>query len=441
MLPHGSVGSSSPPPFLMKYFPDFLATNPYFSAGFGLAGIGFAATSARTLYSTTKLILKRRLLTTLEIPSKDQSYQWVMQWLVKNAQNSLGHRHVGVETMHAKDSTGKLRTAFSFVPSPGRHVMTFQNKLLIVDRDRSQQTVDITTGAPWETVTLTTFAWNKPIFQTLLDSARKEALEADSNKTLIYHPSGNDWRIFGQPKPIRPFDSVVLEQGLSEQIVADIQNFLSHSNWYKDRGIPYRRGYLLYGPPGTGKTSSCLAIAGLLKYNIATINLGDSSISDDRLFYLLAHLPPETILLLEDIDAAVEKDVGTDNGYRRLSFSGLLNALDGVAATDERIIFMTTNRINVLPSALIRPGRVDLKVHVGLASVNQLERMFLRFYPGELEKAKEFGSLLEGAPLSMAEVQGFFLFFKDDPANCLKEAKKLGEDAKRERLKKITDSP
>jgi len=63
-----------------------------------------------------------------------------------------------------------------------------------------------------------------------------------------------------------------------------------------------------------------------------------------------------------------------------VTFSGLLNALDGVASSEERIIFMTTNHIERLDPALIRPGRVDLQEFIGDATPKQARRLFLRFY-------------------------------------------------------------
>merc|ERR1719213_1168216 len=110
--------------------------------------------------------------------------------------------------------------------------------------------------------------------------------------------------------------------------------------------------------------------------------------TDDRLQHLLAVVPPRCLVLLEDIDFAVSGGKPADPsgpyaGVTRTSFSGLLNALDGVVATEERIIFMTTNHYKALPRALIRPGRVDLSVFVGLASKSQCYQMFTRFFPGE----------------------------------------------------------
>lgn len=69
-------------------------------------------------------------------------------------------------------------------------------------------------------------------------------------------------------------------------------------------GIPYRRGYLLHGPPGCGKSSYITALAGELERGICVLNLSERGLTDDRLNHLLAVAPQQTIVLLEDIDAA-----------------------------------------------------------------------------------------------------------------------------------------
>ena len=69
--------------------------------------------------------------------------------------------------------------------------------------------------------------------------------------TYVSPNSGsNGWRQFGNAKDKRSLKSVILRQGQKERIVSDIEEFISNSKWYKDREIPYRRGYLLHGPPG-----------------------------------------------------------------------------------------------------------------------------------------------------------------------------------------------
>ena len=217
---------------------------------------------------------------------------------------------------------------------------------------------------PWETVQMTTIGRHKTLFVDILENARQMALSSMSGKTVMYTVIGTDWKPFGHPRQRRPITSVVLDSGVSESIVDDVRDFISSFSWYRDRGIPYRRGYLLHGPPGCGKTSFIFALAGELEYSICVLNLSDRSMSDDRLMHRLADAPENSIVLLEDADAAFvsrEDSTETDSAYQganRLTFSGLLNAIDGVTSTEGRIVFMTTNYIDDLDPALIRPGRL-----------------------------------------------------------------------------------
>ena len=104
-------------------------------------------------------------------------------------------------------------------------------------------------------------------------------------------------------------------------------------------------------------------------------------------------------------------------GLNRLTFSGLLNAIDGVTSTEGRIVFMTTNYIERLDPALIRPGRVDMIEMIDYCSRQQLREMFRRFYPGDADaRADIFADKIcsLGVPISAAQVQGYFMFYKTD---------------------------
>ena len=96
--------------------------------------------------------------------------------------------------------------------------------------------------------------------------------------------------------------------------------------------------------------------------------------NDDGLNRTLNDAPARTIILLEDIDAifvqreVVATDPNQDYHRRGVSFSGLLNALDGVRSQEGRILFMTTNHKEKLDPALLRPGRCDFHVLLNNAS-------------------------------------------------------------------------
>jgi chaperone BCS1 len=104
-----------------------------------------------------------------------------------------------------------------------------------------------------------------------------------------------------------------------------------------------------------------------------------------------------------------------------VTFSGLLNALDGVAAAEERIIFMTTNHLSQLDPALIRPGRVDFKALFDNATEYQIRELFLRFYDSREQEADAFVAACReliakrGRGISAAALQGHFVYHRDDP--------------------------
>ena len=88
--------------------------------------------------------------------------------------------------------------------------------------------------------------------------------------------------------------------------------FLESAAWYRKRGIPWRRGYLLYGPPGTGKTSFIKAAASHLRLNVCRLTLSDENVNDQLLANLLANPPEPSLVIFEDIDAAFVQREATD---------------------------------------------------------------------------------------------------------------------------------
>lgn len=402
-----------------------LQDNPYFGAGAGLFGIGMATALLKKGTQVGMILFRRHCMMSLEVPSKDKSYYWLLNWISVCGTKT---QHLSVETTFRQSEAGKIDTTFDFVPSPGSHFFRFKNTWIRVERSREKQMIDLHRGAPWESVTLTAVGWNRNIYFQILEEARKLALQKQEGKTVMYTAMGSEWRPFGYPRRKRPLDSVILDQGISDRLVKDVKEFTENPHWYMDRGIPYRRGYLLYGPPGCGKSSYITALAGSLDYSICVLNLSERGLSDDRLNHLLAVAPEQSIILLEDIDAAfLSRDLAAENptvyaGMGRLTLSGLLNALDGVASAEARIIFMTTNYVDRLDPALIRPGRVDMKELINYTTTHQLEKMFQRFYPDEAEsQASVFSQkvLSHGKDVSAAQVQGLFLMYKDSPDQAL----------------------
>lgn len=402
-------------------FEQVVVSNPYFAAGGGLMLLGTGLALARQGIMRSSGFLYRQLLVDLEIPSKDKSYMWFLEWMSQYKNRSS--RHLSVETNFVQHDNGSVSTKFSLVPGPGNHLIRYKGAFMLIKRERSGKLLDMTSGTPFETVTLTTLYRDRGLFNDLLVEAKTMALKAQEGKTVIYTSWGPEWRPFGQPKKKRTIGSVILDDGIKEDIVADVRDFLKSGKWYFDRGIPYRRGYLLYGPPGSGKTSFIQALAGELDYNICILNLSEANLTDDRLNHLMNHIPERSLLLLEDIDAAFNKRTQTEEGGFKsgVTFSGLLNALDGVASSEETITFMTTNHPEKLDPAILRPGRIDYRILINNATPHQIEKMFLRFYENEKAKATEFvnSALALNVPISTAQLQGLFVYNKNDPQGAI----------------------
>jgi chaperone BCS1 len=410
-----------------SYLGQIMESNPYFAAGFGLMGLGAGLAIARQGAMRLGNLFYRQMLVDLEIPSKDKSYAWFLEWMSQYPKRSS--RHLSVQTSVKQHENGSISTKFELVPGPGRHLIRYKGAFMLIKRERSGRLMDLTSGTPFETITLTTLYRDRSLFGQLLSEAHERAQLRQEGKTVIFTSYGPEWRPFGQPRRKRLLESVILDQGIKERLVTDVEDFLDTGSWYYDRGIPYRRGYLLYGPPGSGKSSVIQALAGELDYNICILNLSEVTLTDDRLNHLMNHVPERSILLLEDIDSAFSDRKQTDDqGYMSgVTFSGLLNALDGVASADERLIFMTTNHPERLDPALIRPGRVDYKECIDNATEYQARRMFLRFYEGCEKECDEFIAKVAelGCTISTAQLQGLFVYNKHHPQGAIDMAQSL----------------
>lgn len=170
----------------------------------------------------------------------------------------------------------------------------------------------------------------------------------------------------------RALDSLPFPAEVST-LVEELSRWLTSEDWYRQRGIPWRRGWLLHGKPGTGKTSLVRAIAQDLDLPICVFDLGTMSNREMMSNWreALNHAP--CIVLIEDIDAIFEgrKNVTGEEGGG-LSFDCLLNCLSGIETANGIFLVITTNRVDMLDEALgaprsgangtmisTRPGRVD----------------------------------------------------------------------------------
>ncbi|KAJ7166819.1 P-loop containing nucleoside triphosphate hydrolase protein [Mycena filopes] len=342
----------------------------------------------------------------------DESFDWMQVWLAKQPAWAQA-RDLDIST----DSFLPNHEPALLVPGEEDATLTLEQGRLLAYRPASMQTVAMwyhgrymtftrilaRTGRRCrleETLKICVFARSHRVLNELMLEAKKEYKAAEPSSVRIYAAtsSNDDWtRVASRPK--RKIDSVILDPGVANLLVDDARDFLGSKAWYGARGIPFRRGYLLYGAPGSGKTSIITSIAGVLDLDVYIVSLSRTGLDDSKLSSLISELPEQCIAIMEDIDAALVHNLNRDAPENdddktgaaaptpppsRLSLSGLLNALDGVAAQEGRILFATTNKYHALDAALCRPGRMDVHVEFKLASRYQAEKMFCSFYiPGD----------------------------------------------------------
>lgn len=353
--------------------------------------------------------------TTMSITVKDEdaAFQWAKQWFAE--QKFLKRvRRVDLDTTVRSDK-------LALIPAPGRHWFWYRKRPFRVDFYRSEDTHGWTPKRS-ESLWFRTIGRDQSLLKSFVSEVASCHKKHQRVQSRLYVYSDYWERVEGYTA--RLLDSVILNTGERERLVADIEKFKDSKSRYRHLGVPYHRGYLLYGPPGTGKTSLVSAIAGKFAMSIYAINLTD--FVDRTLMKAINDVPQGSIVLFEDVDCmsstrtrrdpekkppGTPPDKAEDKSLDKfgVTLSGLLNVLDGFHAPDDVLFMMTTNKIEALDPALLRPGRIDYRLYLGVASEQQKLELYRRFFPF----ADEFESLAfveaSACAETMADFQGLLL--------------------------------
>lgn len=373
-------------------------------------GIGIFTYLFRNIPTKLFYSIKKQITTTISIANFNISYDLFMKELLRN---SKLYTIRSLRVSNGKWGDNSLTTTIGF----GYHFIFYKKKLLFLSiMEKESKSFE-------EKVTLqiTKFGRSHSFFNDLIQTIKKLD-DGDPNEIKVYNYDPCHWE-FITTIPKREMNSVFIPNETKKEILNALDKFANNESFYKERGIPYQLGILLEGPPGTGKTSLVKAIASYINKNI-------SNISPTHLYDLprsLGSFKESSIMVIEDVDtSAITNDRKNKNVLREedtiqgemlkeedelvFSFSSLsdvLNSIDGILSIHGRVLIMTTNHYEKLDKALIRPGRIDLVIHVGFVTQETFNEFILSFFNKEVEKQ------FIGKEVTISKLQNEFLLGKD----------------------------
>jgi hypothetical protein len=355
----------------------------------------------------------------LTVTDDDTAFEWIKEWFLE--QKFLKRvRWLDLDTSLRGDEA-------ALIPAPGSHRFWYCGRPFWVWFSRKDETQGWTPRR-LESLTFRTIGRDPKFLKQFV----QEVIACHKRKiklaSYLYH-FNDGWRYVHAYTP-RMLDSVILRPGEKEHLVDDVQTFRSSHGRYRRLGVPYHRGYLLYGPPGTGKTSLVSALGAKFGMSIYAVNL--TELNDRTLKVAISSVPANSVVLFEDIDCMKagnrrpevgewgEKPIQPAGNEKvdpadrfGVTLSGLLNVVDGFHAPENVLFVMTTNNIEALDPALLRPGRIDYKLYLGKAADVQKIELYRRFFPeASWDKASEF--VESHFAETMAEFQGVLLSLEQE---------------------------
>ena len=368
--------------------------------------------------------------------------------------------HLNPDSINVEYSQGESITN-------GNYVIKYKNWWVVLALKRDY---DFRSNWTKTTIDMWTLSSDRTFFKSLIDESKafKESQtkttkepklyvkNIDDNSYVSYDGKLRDFVIKFGPIPSRNWTNTVVSDQNKNALIKDIEDFMLKPEYYEKYDIPYKLCLLLSGPPGMGKTSIIKSIAHEKGMNLYLVSL--NSINDTKLPFLFKSVKKNSIIVLEDVDCMsvgrkgdpndAEDDKETDGSddestkkkkksqdddddddsdrKSKVSLSGLLNAIDGIAASEGRIIIMTTNYPEKLDAALIRQERVHR--HIKLEKcVEVYYKMYTRFFESKLEEhgisvdqITQFAEACLEKSLNLADVQAHCIRHINDPQSALK---------------------
>jgi hypothetical protein len=262
------------------------------------------------------------------------------------------------------------------------------------------------------------FETTHDIFTDFYKKACSDDLLLQNRINILVCDKHGDWTVYNKI-PKRTLKTIYIDEAIKNKILDDVLNFLKPEveDEYNAFGIPYKKIYLLTGSPGSGKTSLIKALCNEINYNLGMLTITKET-TNTTLLNAFKYIDPKSIILIEDIDCLFNKRHAT-NDNAQITFSNLINIMDGVLTKSGTIIFITTNHPEKLDSALLRPGRIDMILQINLPRKDEIEKLFIDLMSRYLDKDTiktdfdRFYDIIYKRKLSMSAIVNFLFTYKE----------------------------
>lgn len=423
--------------WIMGVVASFTATMkayPFIAGAVSLWGLG-VMTYCLKFIPRVYLFIKGQCMTTLVMNNAGYSgneiqFKAFMKWYT-NSRWSRWSRSISLEGNMGWGAEGN-----SYVVGPGFGIHIFFYKYRLFWFQKSELNSQGSEREKHQIFIKTFGRSQKPIY----DLIESFAYVPKDDDMAIYVWRDSQWAMQTTVKR-RKIDSVILKEEIKNKLLSNMEYFFEHPEWYEKRGLAHKQTYVLHGVPGTGKSSTIKALASHFGKNICNIDM--DMMSNMSFESAMATIPANSIVLIEDFDSCSsthsrtgentelaakgdlsnpivpkEKTEKVASGTSvsdflsespQLTLSKILNVLDGVVALDGTVVFLTTNHLEKIDSAVIRPGRVDHIIEIPYMEDVEIRKYIALMY-GEETAIPD----VKFKPIAGCEIQALFLECRED---------------------------
>lgn len=303
----------------------------------------------------------------------------------------------------------------------GQSWFIHKGRIFFVTRERSEKQMHTSD----ENIVISTIGFSPKVFDFLTRDIDPPV------RRSFYVNNRNDWRF---TRAIKESTQLVIDPVVKHSLDKKLADFKNNRKWYIERNIPWKLTILLYGPPGTGKTSLVRYIADYLERSLYSMSL--STVAKGDMMEMLAEASHNNgVVAIEDFDISgaanrrssidIDEDSLSDDhshssapaiGSNRpthitptspgntlaVDLYDMLNSFQGLIPLDGVVTVLTTNHIEKIDPALLRSGRIDLKLEIKALKFDQIVEFYKTYYNTD--------SFPSNTRLETAEVKGCDLF-------------------------------